>query len=87
MKGIEVTVKDLDEGSEQSVVIKDDYVLITAGRCYLEHTQAFPSTGTHILTVKKGDACPLEESSSLSIMTRDSGMRRDVGIAKRRKRA
>lgn len=51
MKGIRVTVKDLETGKEESKEIVDDYILITAGNRYLAHTNAF-GNGTHVLTVK-----------------------------------
>jgi hypothetical protein len=51
MKGIRVTVKDLETGKEESQEIVNDYILITAGNRYLAHTNAF-GNGTHVLTVK-----------------------------------
>lgn len=55
---IRVTVTDLETGESDTVEIMDDYVLTTAGSCYLEHCQAF-SKGTHILTIKgRRDAAP-----------------------------
>ncbi|GAA1401843.1 hypothetical protein GCM10009613_60850 [Pseudonocardia kongjuensis] len=50
--GIEVTAKDLKTGETQTTVVKDDYVLITAGTCYLHHLNDFPRAGTRVLTVK-----------------------------------
>jgi hypothetical protein len=49
--GIRVTVEDLETGDGESVVIADDYVVTTAGSCYVAHTQAY-ANGTHILTIK-----------------------------------
>lgn len=51
MKQIRVTVHDLVDGTEQSTEIEDDYVIICAGSCHVEHINAF-ATGTHVLTVK-----------------------------------
>jgi hypothetical protein len=51
VKGIEVTVKDLATGKTETKVINDDYILITAGDCYLDAVQQY-STGTVVLTVK-----------------------------------
>ena len=51
-KQIRVTVKDLLTGEEQSAEISDDYILICAGSCELTHLQAYPKSGTHVLTVK-----------------------------------
>jgi glycerol-3-phosphate dehydrogenase len=48
---IRVTVEDLATGETQTVEIKDDYVILAAGSCYVDHVQAY-GTGTHILTVK-----------------------------------
>lgn len=50
--GIRVTVEDLATGESESVVIRDDYVCIAAGSCYVSHTQVFPRSGTHQLTIK-----------------------------------
>lgn len=48
---IEVTARDLETGETGTLVIDDDYVLITAGSCHLARTDAH-SGGTHVLTVK-----------------------------------
>lgn len=50
--GIRVTVEDLKTGESESQVIQDDYVVVTAGSCYVSYTQVYPKTGTHQLTVK-----------------------------------
>lgn len=50
---IKVTVSDPETGEvlgEQTVT--DDYVLVCAGSAELTHTQASPTTGTHVLTIK-----------------------------------
>lgn len=49
---IKVTVSDPESGEvlgEQT--IQDDYVIITAGSCYVAHTNAH-ANGTHVLTLK-----------------------------------
>jgi hypothetical protein len=46
-----ITVLDLETGEEVAVEIRDDYVLVCVGECYLEHTSVH-ATGTHVLTVK-----------------------------------
>lgn len=51
MKGIRVVVKDLETGDRYEATIKDDYVLICDGTCYLDGTQA-SANGTHVLTIK-----------------------------------
>lgn len=51
-KGIRVTVTDLETGESESQEIHNDYVIVCAGSCYVHHTQAYPGTGTHQLTIK-----------------------------------
>lgn len=51
-KGIRVTVEDLETGEAQSQEIDDDYVLVTAGSCYVAYTNTFPARGTYIITIK-----------------------------------
>lgn len=53
MAGIEVTVRDLETGDEESRTIENDYVLVVAGDHYLNHTQKHPTTGTVVLTIKR----------------------------------
>lgn len=50
--GIRVTVTDLATGEQESQEIRDDYVVVCAGSCHVAHTQVFPSSGTHQLTIK-----------------------------------
>lgn len=50
-QGIRVTAFDPETGGENTVVIWDDYVLIRAGSCYVDHIQAH-ANGTHVITVK-----------------------------------
>lgn len=54
---IRVTVEDLATGETETVEIKDDYVILAAGSCYIHHVQSY-ANGTHILTIKGrgGDA-------------------------------
>jgi hypothetical protein len=52
MSGIRVTVTDLDSGESESQEIEDNYLIITAGRCYVAHEQRYPGKGTTILTIK-----------------------------------
>lgn len=54
MSWVRVTVKDLETGEEETVEIKDDYILVAVGECYLNHSQVY-ATGTHILTVKNSN--------------------------------
>jgi hypothetical protein len=53
---IKVTVSDPTTGEvlgEQ--IIKDDYMVICAGSRYVANTQAYPTKGTHVVTIKRGD--------------------------------
>ena len=52
MKGIRVTVTDLETGESDSAEIMDDYVLITAGSAKRTALQVYPKSGTHVITVK-----------------------------------
>lgn len=55
---VRVTVEDLspDHKETESVVVRDgDYLLVTVAPCYRHHVQVFPTTGTHIVTIRKGD--------------------------------
>lgn len=49
---IEVTVRDTETGSEETQTIANDYVLVVAGSCHVEHTQVYGSGSTHVLTIK-----------------------------------
>lgn len=48
---IRVTALDVERSEAQAVEITDDYVLITAGRCFVADVQAH-GNGTHVITVK-----------------------------------
>ena len=50
--GIRVTVEDLLTGEKESQEIRDDYIVVCAGSCHVAHTQAYPTKGTHVLTIK-----------------------------------
>jgi hypothetical protein len=50
---IEVTVHDTETGETETKTLDDDWLLITAGKVYLAHTQAYLSTGTTVLTIKE----------------------------------
>lgn len=51
-EGTRVTCEDLATGETESVVIKDDYVLVTDGTVHLHHQSVFVN-GTATLTIKK----------------------------------
>lgn len=50
--GIRVTVQDLETGDSESQVIRDDYIIVTAGTCHVAHVNDYPTKGTHVLTIK-----------------------------------
>ncbi len=49
---IRVTVEDLLTGDTESQEISDDYVIVAAGTCRVAGVQAYPKSGTHVITVK-----------------------------------
>lgn len=49
---IRVTVEDTETGETETCEIKDDYILVCAGRYHLAHTNLYPQSGTVQLTVK-----------------------------------
>ena len=51
-KGIRITIVDLATGEMETTVIWDDYLLICAGSCHRTSLNAYPTTGTHMMTVK-----------------------------------
>ena len=48
---IRVTVEDLATGDTETIEVMDDYVILAAGSCWVDHVQTY-ANGTHILTVK-----------------------------------
>lgn len=51
MSAVRVTVEDVETGERESREVDDDYVLVTAGRHYLDGVVRH-SNGTTVLTVK-----------------------------------
>lgn len=50
---LKVTVVDEQTGDAETQTVPDgDYLLIVTDPCYLAHTQTFPKSGTHQLTIK-----------------------------------
>jgi hypothetical protein len=50
---VRIVITDLATGkSETQDVADNDYVILTTGSCHVSHTQAYPTKGTHVLTVK-----------------------------------
>ena len=52
MSGTRVTCTDLATGESDSIEIRDNYVLVTDGRCEVTHEQRF-ANGTVQLTIKR----------------------------------
>lgn len=53
--GTEVTCRDLLTGESESAIVRNDYVLVTDGDCYLANVQEY-ANATVVLTVKRRDA-------------------------------
>ena len=53
MAKIRVTAVDLESGEEETQEIENDYVLTVAGSCYVSHITSFPTTGTHVITIRR----------------------------------
>lgn len=51
--GTRITATDIETGESTTWEIRDTYVLIVDGACYLAGTQVY-GNGTHMLTVKGG---------------------------------
>lgn len=55
---IKLTIEDTDAGTVEHLVVEpNDYQIITAGSCYLAHSQVFRN-GTHVLTIKGREPNP-----------------------------
>ena len=53
MPGTRVTAVSIDDPADtQTMVITDDYSLTCDGNCYVAGIQAYPKSGTHVITVK-----------------------------------
>lgn len=52
-KGFRVTVEDLETGEKSAMhVHPGDYVLIPFEPCHRAGVQAYPKSGTHVITIK-----------------------------------
>lgn len=51
-RGIKVTTLDLETGDTEEVLIWDNYVVICAGNCWVDHEQHYKN-GTVNLTIKR----------------------------------
>lgn len=51
-EGTRITCEDIRTGESDSAVIRNDFMLVTDGRCYLDGTQIY-GNGTVVLTIKK----------------------------------
>lgn len=50
--GVEVTIKDLGTGKIEQRVVREDWLLITAGKVYVDGEQRFRN-GTAVVTIKR----------------------------------
>lgn len=53
MSGTRVTCTDVDTGESETAVVTNDYVVICDGDTYLDGIQAYPKSGTVVLTIKR----------------------------------
>lgn len=65
---LRITILDLETDTEEVTNLEDDYLLICHGSYYLAHTNAFFTTGTHVLTIKKDRPSDLDSESSSPII-------------------
>lgn len=50
---ITVTVVDTETGESQTrTVPENDYFMLCTGTCYTADIQAYPQSGTHVITIK-----------------------------------
>lgn len=50
---LRVTVTDIETGDTDSAeVVEGDYLLICHAPCYQDSVQAYPTKGTHVITIK-----------------------------------
>lgn len=50
--GTQITCTDLTTGQQESIVIKDDHVVIVDGNQYVSSRDWYPTTGTTVITIK-----------------------------------
>lgn len=59
MKGIRVAVLDHATGKEEAIEVPPgEYLILCTTPCWVSHTQVYPKSGTHVLTVKGRIARP-----------------------------
>lgn len=51
-EGTRVTCEDIATGETESVVLKDNYVVVTSGNHYVSSTQRY-GNGTTVVTIKR----------------------------------
>lgn len=49
---VEVTVRDTESGESETQTIDNDVIVVTAGTCYVDGIQDYPTKGTQIYTIK-----------------------------------
>lgn len=60
---VRVTIEDLATGKVETKDVGDDYLVIAAGSHYVAHTQWYPRSGTHQLTIKRHRPEPEEATT------------------------
>lgn len=58
MSGTSVTATDVDTGESETKVIENDFVVICDGDRYIDGVQAYPGTGTQVVTIKRRASWP-----------------------------
>lgn len=49
---VRVTVTDTETGESETAEIDNDCIVITAGSCYVDGVQDYPTKGTQVYTIK-----------------------------------
>lgn len=50
---LRVTVEDVETGEQQTTELPaGEYLVIATDPCHVASTQAYPTSGTHVLTIK-----------------------------------
>ena len=68
-----ITVRDGDTGHREEIDFMDDYVITTAGTCYVANIQTYPKTGTHVITVKGRKEGPTRQGPARGLTTAGVG--------------
>ena len=57
MTGTRVTCTDIATGESETQIIENNYVVVCDGDRYLDGIQAYPKSGTVVLTIKRRSRC------------------------------